>query len=72
MNGEQIAVEVDGPSHFIGREQLTGSTILKQRQVAALDGLKIVSIPYWEWDELNKGKKQQYLQDLLGGQVICT
>ena len=35
VNGKQIAVEVDGPSHFIGRE-LTGSTILKHRQVASI------------------------------------
>jgi len=69
VNGEQIAVEVDGPSHFIGRSrELTGSTILKHRQVAALDGMRVDSVPYWEWDELNKDseKKQQYLQDLLG------
>ena len=30
VNGRQIGVEVDGPSHFIGRE-LTGSTILKHK-----------------------------------------
>jgi len=73
VNGKQIAVEVDGPSHFIGRE-LTGSTILKHRQVANLDGMEVVSVPYWEWDKLNKDgdKKQQYLQDLLGVQDICT
>ena len=72
VNGEQIAVEVDGPSHFIGRE-LTGSTILKHRQVASVDGMQVVSIPYWEWDKLNEDsdKKQQYLQDLLGVKVIC-
>jgi len=65
VNG-QVAVEVDGPSHFIGRE-MTGSTILKRRQVAALDGMKVVSVPYWEWDKLNEDgeKKQQYLQSLL-------
>ena len=66
VDGKQIAVEVDGPSHFIGRE-LTGSTILKHRQVATLDGMLVVSIPYWEWDELGNDveKKQQYLQSLL-------
>ena len=64
---KQVAVEVDGPSHFIGRE-LTGSTILKHRQVAALDGMKVISIPYWEWNELKKDsrKKEQYLRSLLG------
>jgi len=69
VNGKQIAVEVDGPSHFIGRSrELTGSTILKHRQVAALDGMPVVAIPYWEWDKLKKDseKKQQYLRSMLG------
>jgi len=67
VNGKQVAVEVDGPSHFIGRE-LTGSTILKHRQVATLDGMLVVSIPYWEWDKLKKDskKKELYLRHLLG------
>jgi len=67
VNGKQIAVEVDGPSHFIDRE-MTGSTILKHRQVAALDRIKVVSVPYWEWNKLKKDsrKKKQYLQYLLG------
>ena len=67
VGGKQIAVEVDGPSHFIGRE-LTGSTILKHRQVAAIDGMRVVSVPYWKWNKLKHDteKKKQYLQDLLG------
>jgi len=69
VNGEQIAVEVDGPSHFIGRSrELTGSTILKHRQVATLDGMKVVSVPYWEWDKLKKDskEKEKYLHSILG------
>jgi hypothetical protein len=66
VNGKQVGVEVDGPSHFIGRE-LTGSTILKHRQVTNLDGISLVSVPYWEWDKLKNDskKKQQYLRTLL-------
>ena len=69
VNGRQVAIEVDGPSHFIGRSRTrTGSTILKHRQVAVLDRIQVVSIPYWEWDKLKKDskKKMQYLQHLLG------
>jgi len=67
LNGQQVAVEVDGPSHFIGRE-LTGSTILKHRQVTNIDGIQVVSVPYWEWNQLKNHtkKKKQYLQYLLG------
>ena len=49
-NGEQIAVEVDGPSHFLGRShQPTGSTLLKHRQLSYF-GWRLESVPYWEWD----------------------
>ncbi|EJK50024.1 hypothetical protein THAOC_31047, partial [Thalassiosira oceanica] len=45
-DGGKVAVEVDGPSHFIDRRP-TGSTILKHRQVARLDRIEVVSVPYW-------------------------
>ena len=66
VNGKKIGVEVDGPTHFIGRNP-SGSTILKHRQVTNLDGIPVVSVPYWEWDKLGKDseKKQQYLHSLL-------
>ena len=66
VNGTKMAIEVDGPSHFLGRRP-TGSTILKHRQVQKLDGMLIVSIPYWEWNELQSDEdKQQYLRSKLG------
>ena len=69
VNGNRVAVEVDGPSHFISRRtrEPTGSTILKRRQVPKLDGIPVVSVPYWEWDELKEdsNKKQEYLHSLL-------
>ncbi|KAL7530600.1 hypothetical protein ACHAXR_004948 [Thalassiosira sp. AJA248-18] len=67
VNGSKVGIEVDGPSHFVGRKP-TGSTILKHRQVVFLEGISIVSVPYWEWNKLGKdnGKKQEYLRALLG------
>ena len=63
---KKIAVEVDGPSHFIQRLP-TGSTILKHRQVVRLDGIEVVSVPYWEWNELkNSETKQRYLHKKMG------
>jgi len=52
---ELIAVEVDGPSHFVGRVP-TGAMLLKRRQLRHF-GWRLVSVPYWEWDELNHSDK---------------
>jgi hypothetical protein len=69
VNGKTIGMEVDGPSHFIGKGgSSTGSTILKRRQVSSIDGIELVSVPYWEWDRFGSDvvKKQEYLRKLLG------
>eukprot|EP00984_Skeletonema_dohrnii_P013444 scaffold5572_cov83-Skeletonema_dohrnii-CCMP3373.AAC.2 len=68
VNGKQVGIEVDGPSHFVGNSKSpTGSTILKRRQVPLIDGIERVSVPYWKWDEVGKdqAKKQEYLRNLL-------
>ena len=68
VNGKTIGVEVDGPSHFMGRSKSpTGRTIMKRRQVPSIDGIKLLSVPYWEWDKLGneQAKKQEYLRELL-------
>jgi hypothetical protein len=66
VNGKKVGIEVDGTSHFINREP-TGSTLLKRRQVSNLDGICIISVPYWEWQKLgnDRVKKQQYLRSKL-------
>ena len=65
-DGRKVAVEVDGPTHFVQRRQ-TGSTTLKHRQVARLHCIDVVSVPYWEWDELeNSVAKQRYIRKELG------
>ena len=49
-DGEQIAVEVDGPSHFVGSsQQPTGARMLKHRQLSYF-GWHLQVVPYWEWD----------------------
>ena len=68
-DGRKVAVEVDGPTHSIQRLP-TGSTALKHRQVEGLDGIEVVSVPYWEWDELKTSEmKQHYLHKKLGETV---
>ena len=67
VNGKRVCIEVDGPHHFVSR-QPTGNTILKRRQVNDLDKNRLISVPYWEWNELgtDHGKKQEYLCCKLG------
>jgi len=50
LNGEKpVAVEVDGPSHFLGRSpQPTGATLLKHRQLGYF-GWRLETVRYWEW-----------------------
>jgi hypothetical protein len=49
-NGERIALEVDGPWHFLGSShQPTGSTLLKHRQLRYF-GWCLESVIYWEWN----------------------
>jgi hypothetical protein len=78
--GDRVGVEIDGPSHFVGRSSTpTGSTVLKHRQLRALEGWKLISIAYREWDEICddaslgptlKSRKQAYLRNLLDEAVM--
>ena len=53
---------MDGPSHFTGYLP-KGHTILKRRQVPNINGVMIVSVPYWEWKALENiyVRTQEYL-----------
>jgi hypothetical protein len=66
VNGKSIGIEVDGPSHFINKKP-SAITMLKRRQITAIDKIQLVSVPYWEWIKLGKDrvKKQNYLRGLL-------
>jgi hypothetical protein len=54
--------------------QPTASTLLKRRQVTNLDGIRIISVPYWEWNELGKdrAKNQEFLLSKLGLKHTCA
>jgi hypothetical protein len=70
VNGKSIGVEVDGPFHFNDRKP-TGRTMLKRRQINAIDKIPLVSVPYWEWVVLggDRDKKQRYLLGLVQSAV---
>mgnify|MGYP003906971799 FL=1 len=59
-NEERIAVEFDGPSHFLGFKGTgrdpNGKTKMKARLMKSL-GWKVVNIPWFEWEEVGKGER---------------
>ena len=63
------AVEVDGPSHFLSCKSPTGKTLIKRRLLELL-GYNLVSVPYWEWEEMRQDKRAQeaYLRSRLAVQ----
>jgi RAP domain/FAST kinase-like protein, subdomain 2 len=58
FQGNPIGVEADGPFHFVGQLQSpNGATLLKRRQLRAMEGWKLVAIQYWEWNDIDKGNE---------------
>ncbi|KAL7501823.1 hypothetical protein ACHAXN_000030, partial [Cyclotella atomus] len=55
VDGRSIGIEVDGPSHFVDKKP-TATTLLKRRQINAIEKIPLVSVPYWEWDKLGKDR----------------
>ncbi|PNH12698.1 hypothetical protein TSOC_000340, partial [Tetrabaena socialis] len=71
--GRRVAVEVDGPTHFLANDPhmhaRDGRTQLRDRQLGRLFGAgNVVSVPYWDWDRLRRdeGHEEGYLLRLLG------
>jgi len=61
-SGKRLAIEADGPTHFLrpsGR-QVNGESLARNRALAAR-GCVVVSVPYWEWDELTKSEQAAYM-----------
>ena len=78
-DGVKIAVEVDGPNHFVGDSKtLTGATILKRRQLRHF-GWHTVSVAHWEWSPfewnepgLRQRKREAYLRRCLNEATEAT
>jgi len=69
FQGQQVAIEVDGPTHFLrgkGVRTATGATMLKHRQLRAF-GCQLAVVPYWDWQELQDRNAQSldYLSRML-------
>jgi hypothetical protein len=59
------AVEFDGPSHFLTCRLPVGGTLMKRRHLELL-GYNVVSLPFWEWDQLTgSNERKEYLRGKL-------
>ena len=59
------AVEFDGPSHFLTCRLPVGGTLMKRRHLELL-GYTVVSLPFWEWDQLTGiDERKEYLRGKL-------
>uniref|UniRef100_A0A383V5V8 RAP domain-containing protein n=1 Tax=Tetradesmus obliquus TaxID=3088 RepID=A0A383V5V8_TETOB len=63
--GVRLAIEVDGPVHFVWPDRrLDGSSQHRNRTLAAR-GYAVVSVPYLRWDGLGLYQQQQCLLQLI-------
>ena len=60
-----LAIEVDGPTHFLhfedGTREHNGATAYKHRLLRAL-GWRVVSIPYYEYQPLHSAQQSEYVR----------
>ena len=61
-----IAVEVDGPTHFLLDGRLNGSTLLRNRMLAA-HGWRVILVDFREWNRLKTSDalREEYVRRLL-------
>jgi len=65
--GKRLAIEVDGPTHFLQEPQHApnGSTLLRNRLLAA-HGWTVVPVPHYEWEFQSNKEHDEYLRKKLG------
>ena len=70
FRGHLIAIEADGPSHFLSPDmRVTGDTLFRNRCLQAR-GYKVLSVPKHFWDTVRGPEaKQQWLQQQLNALV---
>ena len=61
-----IALEVDGPTHFLQDGRRDGSTLLRNRMLAA-HGWRVASVDYriWQQQLQTEAQREEYLRRLL-------
>jgi hypothetical protein len=66
-----IALEVDGPSHYLLNGEPNGPTLLRNRSLAA-HGWRVVTVKYSHWDGLTVHQRAAYLTELLAPTAMAS
>ena len=67
-SGIQVAIEVEGPQHYVQPDSTLSGTTQSRNRTLAARGYAVISIPYWDWDEQRStAQQQQYLLAKLQG-----
>ena len=66
LGGLRLALEVDGPTHFLKEPEhtLNGFTRFRNRMLAA-HGWTVLSVPYFFWDFRTPEQQDEYLHKVL-------
>jgi very-short-patch-repair endonuclease len=65
-DGVRLAIEVDGPYHFVWPDRRLDGRTQHRNRVLAARGYAVVSVPYYEWNDLKGSReRQQYLLQLI-------
>ena len=64
--GQLLAIEVDGPTHFLAPDQHVTSDTLYRKRALQARGYRVLGVPYFEWGRLRGADaKQQWLKQQL-------
>ena len=64
VDGKTVSIRVDGKHHFVSQELLTGKAMLRRRLIEN-EGIHLISIPHWEWEQLgnDQPKQEEFLRN---------
>ena len=73
----EVVVEFDGPAHYLvddcpmSQRPISGATFLKRRHLLQMN-YKLVSVPYWEWHDLDPSTdvRAEYLKLKMVASVV--
>lgn len=64
LDDYDLIIEIDGPHHFLTKDKLNGTTILRNK-IYLRNSIKFIAIPYFELDKLNQYEKEKFILSII-------